>query len=83
MDRNCHLGNLWIEAVERGFAAATLSAYGDHLDDYLRFLRGRRLPVERVDAAVIAGYLEHLKQPASPIGQLKDGVRSSAVCTGS
>jgi len=63
MDRNCHLGNLWIEAVaaERGFAAATLSAYGDHLDDYLRFLRGRRLPVERVDAAVIAAYLEHLK----------------------
>jgi integrase/recombinase XerD len=62
MDRNCHLGNIWIEAVaaERGFAAATLSAYGDHLDYYLRFLRGRRLPVERVDAAVIAAYLEHL-----------------------
>jgi integrase/recombinase XerD len=62
MDRNCHLGDLWIEAVaaERGFAVATLSAYGDHLDYYLRFLRGRRLPVERVDAAVIAAYLEHL-----------------------
>jgi integrase/recombinase XerD len=62
MDRNRHLGELWIGALaaERGIADNTFKAYGDHLDSYFRFLDARGLSVDHVDVEVIADYLKHL-----------------------
>ena len=54
---------------ERGRAAATVGAYRRDLEAYVRWLAGRRLGLEAVDATTLEDYVAHLrdagKAPAS------------------
>jgi integrase/recombinase XerD len=50
-------------AVERGVAANTLSSYRRDLERYLAYLDGRNIAtIADVDAAVVSGFLVHLRE---------------------
>jgi integrase/recombinase XerD len=62
MDRNRQLGELWLEALaaEGGAADATLKAYRNYLDCYVRFLGERGLTVGEATEHIVRDYLGYL-----------------------